>query len=151
MKKTVAILALIFLALAGVATAANRGTPAEAKAMLDSAVAFYKANGEEKAFAAFNDSKGEFVKGDLYIFAFDMKGVVTSHGVNPKLIGKSLWEVKDADGKTFIRDFVEVVQKSGHGSVDYKWTNPESKKVEPKVSFLQKVSADTSLGCGAYK
>lgn len=151
MKKAVAIFALIFLAFAGLATAADRGTPAEAKAMLDSAVAFYKANGQEKAFAAFNDPKGAFVKGDIYVFAFDLKGVVTSHGVNPKLIGKSLWDVKDADGKTFMRDFVDVVQKSGTGSVDYKWTNPETKKVESKVSYIQKVSAEIGLGCGAYK
>jgi signal transduction histidine kinase len=106
MKKLIAGIVILFMVV-GIAYAQDRGTAAEAKALLDKAVAFYKANGQEKAFAAFNDSKGQFVSKDLYIFALDMNGKILSHGANAGLIGKDMMAAKDADGKLFMKDMVK--------------------------------------------
>jgi cytochrome c len=73
MKKVFACIIVLML-VAGIAWAQDRGSAVEAKALLDKAVAYYKANGQPKAFAAFNDPKGAFVSKDLYIFALDMDG-----------------------------------------------------------------------------
>ena len=150
MKKLVLCLALILTMTTGYSVAATRGTPEQAKAMVEEAVAFYNANGQEKAFAEFGNPQGKFIKGDLYIFGLDLTGMTLAHGANPKLVGKSLYEVKDADGKLFMQEMIEVAKTKGKGWVEYKWSNPESKKIEPKASYIIRVK-DIFLGCGAYK
>lgn len=55
--------------------------------MLDKAIAFYKSNGPKKAFAAFNNPKGQFVDKDLYIFAVDLNGKILAHGAIAGLLG----------------------------------------------------------------
>ena len=149
MKRLLAGIVILFMVV-GLAYAQDRGTAAEAKALLDKAVVFYKANGQDKAFAAFNDSKGQFVSKDLYIFALDMNGKILSHGANAGLIGKDMMGAKDADGKLFMKDMVETGKTKGKGTIDYKWENPKTKKVEQKSSYVEKVDG-VVLGCGYYK
>jgi len=149
MKRLLAGIVILFMVV-GLAYAQDRGTSAEAKALLDKAVAFYKANGQEKAFAAFNDSKGQFVSKDLYIFALDVNGKILSHGANAGLIGKDMIGTKDADGKLFMKEMVETAKTKGKGTVDYKWENPKTKIVEQKSSYVEKVDG-VVLGCGYYK
>ena len=149
MKKVFACIIVLML-VAGIAWAQDRGSAGEAKALLDKAVAYYKANGQAKAFAAFNDSKGQFASKDLYIFALDMNGKILAHGANAALIGKDMMAAKDADGKLFMKEMVEVGKTKGKGSTDYKWENPKTKKVEQKSSYVEKVD-NVILGCGYYK
>jgi len=141
---------LIIVLTAGFAFAQAKGTTKEAQAMLAKAVEFYKANGQAKAFAAFDDPKGKFVDRDLYIYVSDLNAKILSHGANKALIGKTLIELKDTDGKLFMKELVDKAKASASGSVDYKWTNPTSKKVEAKTVFYQKIG-DVVLVCGAYK
>lgn len=141
---------LIGLLCISFANAAEKGTAKDAKALLDKAVAYYKANGQEKAFAAFNDTKGKFVHYDLYIYVLNLKGDVISHGANAKLIGQHLIDLKDSDGKKFVRAIVDGANATGTGIMDYKWTNPTSKKIEQKSTFFEKVG-DVILICGYYK
>jgi len=149
MKRLLAGIVILFMVV-GLAYAQDRGTSTEAKALLDKAVAFYKANGQAKAFAAFNDAKGQFVSKDLYIFALDMNGKILSHGTNAGLIGKDMMGAKDADGKLFMKEMVEVGKTKVKGAIDYKWENPKTKKVEQKSSYVEKVDS-VILGCGYYK
>jgi len=141
---------LIGLLCFSFANAAEKGTAKEAKALLDKAVAYYKANGKDKAFAAFNDTKGQFVHYDLYIYVLNLDGDVVSHGANAKLIGQHLIDLKDSDGKKFVKAIVDGAKAKGTGTMDYKWTNPTSKKIEQKSTFYEKVG-DVILICGYYK
>ena len=126
------------------------GTANEAKGLVDKALAFIKSEGKEKAFAEFTNSKGKFVDRDLYIFVVDFKGLTLAHGGNAKLVGKDMGELKDADGKFFIKEFIELAKTKGSGWVDYKWANPTTNKIEPKSTYVQK-HEDYFLGCGIYK
>lgn len=123
---------------------------ADAKALIEKGVAFYKANGKDKAFAEFSNPKGQFTKGDLYIFVVDTKGIVFAHGGNAKLVGKDMSELKDADGKFFMKDIIKLANEKGKGWVDYKWTNPVTKKVEAKTTYVEKADGYV-FGCGVYK
>jgi len=149
MKRIVMAAVVILFVVVGLAYAQNRSPAEEAKSMLDKAVAFYKANGPEKAFATFNDPKGPFVKGDLYIFAVDLNGKILAHGVKAGLIGKSSKEIRDADEKNFIEEMVAVAKSKGAGTVNYKWENPGSLVVEKKSSYIEKVDG-VVLGCGYF-
>ena len=149
MKKVLAIILVGLFVLGGVAYAA-KGTAKEAIANVDKAIAYFNANGKAKAFAAFDDPKGAFVKDDLYIYVVDMKGDIVSHGANKKLIGQHFIDIKDSHGKLFFREILDVGKKKGSGWVDYSWTNPVSKKVEPKSAYVKK-SGDFIFCCGVYK
>ncbi len=126
------------------------GSADEAKGLMAKAVEYVKANGKEKAFSEFTDTKGKFVDRDLYIFAVDFNGVTLAHGGNGKLVGKDMLGLKDADGKFFIKEFIELAKAKGNGWVDYKWVNPVTKAIEKKSTYVYKID-DYFLGCGIYK
>ena len=67
MKRIIASLLFVAVFVLFAAPVTHGATAEEAKAMAQKAKAFYKANGKEKAIAEFNDPKGQFVKGDIYI------------------------------------------------------------------------------------
>jgi signal transduction histidine kinase len=125
------------------------GNAADAKAMVEKGAAYLKANGKDKAFKEFSEGT-QFKKDDLYVFVIDMKGMTLAHGGNPKLVGKDMSGLKDADGKLFIKDMIDGATAKGSGWSDYKWTNPVTKKIDPKSTYFLKVD-DVILGCGIYK
>lgn len=144
------VLSVAMVGLNGFA-AEGHGSSDEAIALVKKGIAYIKANGTEKAYAAISDANGQFVDRDLYLFVFDLSGKTLAHGVNPKLIGKNLMEMKDNEGKAFIKEFIEIGTKKGKGWVDYKWPHPVTKQLEQKSSYIEKVDADTIIGCGIYK
>lgn len=143
-------LLLCALALQAPALAGERGTAAEATALVKKAIEYIKANGKEKAYAEINNPKGAFRDRDLYVFVYSMKGVTLAHGANPKMLGKDLIELKDADGVLIVKSFVEIGKTKGSGWVDYKWPNPVSKAIEAKSTYIEKHD-DVVVGAGIYK
>jgi cytochrome c len=150
MRKTMTVLIVALAAVAFLAALAfAAATPKDAEAWTKKAVEYYKANGKDKALAEFSNPKGEFVKGDQYIYVLDMDGKMIAHP-NATLMGKDFTKVKDADGKLFALDILKEAKAKGNGWVDYKWENPTSKKVEAKTVYFEK--EDGVIICsGAYK
>lgn len=145
-----ALTAVFLLAGRSAPPAAEKGTAAEAEAMVKKAVAYYKANGRDKAFAEFSNPKGQFVDRDLYIFVYDFSGKCVAHGANQKMIGIDLLEMKDPDGKQYVKERIAIARTKGQGWQDYKFPNPTSKKIEQKSAYIEKLG-DYVIGCGAYK
>lgn len=141
---------VVGLVLAVTAQAADRGTPAEAKAMLAKAVAHYKAVGRKQALGDFTGKKAPFVDRDLYVFCIGPDRVISANGGYPSFVGLSADLLKDADGKLLGKALWEAGSRDGGGSVEYPHINPVSHKPEPKVSFVEKVGEDL-CGVGAYK
>ncbi len=139
------ILLLAGLLLPGAAWAADRGTPEEAKAMAIKAAAYLKSVGPEKAFPEF-DAGGPWLDRDLYVTVQNNAGIMLARGNNPGLIGKSLIDLRDVDGKPFVR---EVSAITDAGWVTLKWQNPVTKAVEPKTMYAVRVG-DYLVGVGAY-
>ncbi|PKN76917.1 MAG: hypothetical protein CVU52_02760 [Deltaproteobacteria bacterium HGW-Deltaproteobacteria-10] len=148
--KRILLAVLICLFTAGLAFAQEKGAAKEAQNMVDKAIAFYKANGAEKALAEISNPAGQFIKGNVYVFIWGTDYVVKAHPTNTKLIGKSMKDLKDTDGKQFVFDGVELAKAKGSGWVDYKYTNPVSKKIEAKTTYVKKVD-DLVFVCGIYK
>jgi hypothetical protein len=148
MKKLDGISACGIFLLAVPPPARSAGTPEEAKALFAEAIAFYQANGKEKALEEFSNPKGKFLKGDLYIFVFNPEGTIIAHGGDPKLVGRDFIGVQDADGKYFAREFIKIGPEGGW--VDYQWMNYKTNKVEAKTAYLKRID-DVIIGCGAYK
>jgi len=144
--------AAFIAALPGAALAdASHGTAEEARAMVERAVALVKQAGPDKAFAAFDDpANKEFHDRDLYVFVRSMDGNTVAHGANKGMIGHTSLDLKDADGKLYNKEMIELATSKGSGWVDYRWVNPVDKKIEPKSSFVEKIG-DYVVGAGFYK
>lgn len=152
MKKIFVLLltAMFLLVISGISLAADKGSKAEAEAMVKKAIAYVKEVGKEKALAEFSNPKGKFIDKDLYIFVYDMNGKVLAHGFNQKMIGKDLIEMKDPDGKYYVKERIEIAKTKGKGWQEYKFTDPKDKKIDNKTAYIEKIE-DMIIGCGAYR
>ena len=135
-----------------VAAAQQSGTAAEAKAMLDRAVAALKAN-EAAALSSINDKNNkEYHDRDLYVFCYRMNdGIFTAH-VNTTMMGTDIRTVKIGDDpvgqKVF--DAIKNTQEGSVSTVDYKFPKPGTTEAVPKQSYVTRVG-DQGCGVGYYK
>jgi cytochrome c len=143
-------LALALGLLGGTAHASN-ATKEEAVAMVKKGISFIKANGTEKGYAEITNKNPQFVDRDLYLVVYGLDGKCLAHGANPRQVGKDLIDMTDIDGKPFVKERVELVKSKPNGVwQEYKFTNPVSKKIEPKVMYCEKLG-DTAVCGGVYK
>ena len=145
--RTQLIASLVFAcALLPAARAADFATKPEAEAMVNKGLKFLKANGKEKTYAEISKKDGQFSDRDLYLTVYGLDGVVRAHGANAKMIGKNLLEIKDVDGKAFVKERVELAKKNKPFWQDYKFTNPTNGQIEPKSMYC--VPEDDMVVCG---
>lgn len=144
--KTIIFAGFAFLVV-GATAPARAGSADEAKALGEKAVALIAAQGE-KAFPLLSDPKGEYVKDDMYVTVLDHKGVVLAN-INPKLIGVNMWESTDPDGVKFSQAAIKIAETTGSGWQNYRFTNPMTKKIAPKQTWVQKAGEFITL-CGFY-
>ena len=137
-------------ALAGIAHAGEGATAAEATAMVKKGVAFIKAQGKDRGYAEISSKTSQFKDRDLYLVVYALDGTVRAHGANEKMIGKNLIDLKDVDGKAFVKERVELAASKGTFWQEYKFTNPTNKKIEPKSMYCEKLE-DTAVCGGVYK
>jgi len=122
----------------------------EAIAMVKKGVAYIKGNGRDKGYAEITNKKGQFVDRDLYLVVYGLDGTVFAHGFNEKQIGRNLIELKDIDGKLFVKERVELAQKQPTFWQEYKFTDPMTRKVEPKEMYCERLD-DVVVCGGIYK
>ena len=151
MKKTIVVSLVIgligLLVFAGLSYASGKD---DAKALVKKAAAYVKYQGKEKAIAEISKPRGIFDKGETYVFAYDLQGVMVAHPKNPTLIGKNLYAVPDTQGKFFRKEIVEKAKSKGSGWVDYTYWNPETSELEHKTTYIQK-EGDIIICCGVYR
>ncbi len=132
------------------ALAVEGGTADEAKALAQRAVALFKSKGADAAYAEFTTGTA-FKDRDLYVAAFDMKGNCLAHGGNPKLVGKNLWELKDANGVEFVKMQTNVALGKGSGWTDpFIFVNPQTKALQTKAAYVER-AGDNWISVGYYK
>lgn len=147
MKHTVSALVVgAALLFASAALAADQGSPDEAKVMATKAAEYLKSVGPDKAFAEFDAKDGPWHDRDLYVYVLSDDGVMRAHGTNPGLIGKSVATVKDVDGNPMNAPILAVKTADW---VHYKWQNPVTKTVEPKVAYCVRIG-EYVVVVGAY-
>ena len=115
-------------------------------AFVDSAAAYVKANGKEKALAEFNNPNGSFVKGELYIYAYDFNGTTLAHPISPEAVGKK----REGANGVFVTEMGKIVR---NGSVFYPlvYVNPaHNKTLETKLGYGVKIDDTWWLGSGIY-
>jgi hypothetical protein len=148
MLRALMIGAVSALTLSTAALAQQGGTPQEARAMFDKAVAAVKAD-QVVAIAMFLKGEGGFLDRDLYPFCFRISDGKTL--ASPKAVpaGTDVRTLKDANGSAYGVAIYAAGQKP-EGEITevgpYLFPKPgTTAPTFPKVSFVTKVG---ELGCG---
>lgn len=144
------LLVAALVALGGMASAATGATKDEAVAMVKKAVAAIKSEGSHKAYAEISNPTGPFVDRDLYIVVYGLDGMVLAHGADKKRIGTNQMNDKDADGKEFVKERIELAKTHDSFWQSYKFMNPVTKKVEPKQMYCERLEQTVVCG-GVYQ
>lgn len=134
----------------GAAWAGEGASAQEAEAMVKKAVAFINVNGRDKAYAEVSNKQGQFKDRDLYLTIWRVDGTVMAHGANEKMVGRNLIDLKDIDGKEFVKERMQLAKSKSSFWQDYKFTNPVTKKVEPKSMYCEPQNDIVVCG-GIYK
>lgn len=133
----------------GLSQAAEYGSREEAMAMVARAISLLEAEGDA-ALPKLSDRQGRFVDRDLYIVVFDHTVTIRAHGFNNRLIGVNMTESRDPDGVPFAQLIVRSGQSNPEGGwVNFKFTNPVTRKIEPKAMFVRR-SGNYIVCCGVY-
>lgn len=129
---------LAALALCGLIAPAMAETAQDAKALLDAALAEIKTRGLEGAQKEFN-AGGKWRQGTMYLVMADFKGNMLVHSANEKIVGKNMYEAKDAAGLPFVQEVIKGVQATGEAKVNLRWANPTTKKLDDGHMFARRV------------
>ena len=129
---------------------AQNASKADAISLADKAVANIQKKGVEEACKDFADPKGEYIRGELYVVVQDMQCKMVCHAVNPKMNGKDMLELKDANGKKFTQQMRDIAATEKTGWVDYLWPNPVSKALEPKSAYVRRAGEKHMVSVGIY-
>jgi cytochrome c len=107
----------------GIAQSSQFGTPTEAKAMFDKAVAALKAD-KAKAIDMFNKGEGGFREKDLYVFCFDAKTGIFNAQVVKSLLSTDIRLVKEKDGSPLGQKIFDAVKEGSVNTVQYNFPRP---------------------------
>ncbi len=121
----------------------------KARGFVDEAKTFCIIAGKRIALAEFSNPHGMFTENDLYLFVLNSTGTMLAHGLDDKFVGRDFIDLRDSDGRCFIKEIVERAGSSGSGWVEYKWYHPITRKILPKCVYFEKVGG-LIICCGAY-
>jgi hypothetical protein len=142
-----ASVAAIFAASLPVFALAGTGaTKDEAVAMVKKAVVFIQTEGAANAYPDISDPRGRFVDRDLYIVVYGLDGMVLAHGADAKRVGTNQIADTDADGKTFVKERVELAATKPSFWQNYKFMNPVTHEIAPKEMYCERL--DETVVCG---
>ena len=131
---------------AGLALAGDYGTPEEAKAMLDKAVAAMQED-QAKALEMFVKGEGGFKDRDLYVYCGGPDGNFSAH---PSLVGKSLKDLKDKAGNPLGEKIYSMAKEGEVVEVAYMWPRPDETDPVEKVVYATMIG-DQICAVGYYK
>jgi len=120
----------------------------EVRRWVQDAITLFESAGKETVLAEIADSKGRFVQGERYIFALNLSGTMLAHPMEPELTGKNVADLKDSEGKAFIRRIVDTTKSKGYGFTDYMWRSPGSDDELHKAVFFERV--DGMILCSGF-
>jgi cytochrome c len=119
-------------------------------AFVDSAVSYVKTHGREKALAEFSNPNGSFIRGELYIYAYDFNGTTLAHPVNPEKIGVNRLNETAGNVGLIVRN-MSAMARNGSGFYRFYYINPaHNRTLESKLGYAKKVDDDWWLGSGVY-
>ncbi len=123
----------------------------ELVSFVESAMAYVQANSKDKALKEFSNKTGQFVRGELFIYAYDFNGTCLASPVKPEWIGQNKLNETDPNGILIIKGLINIVAKEGNGFMYFIFPNlAHDNKDEMKLGYVMKVDDNWWLGSGLY-
>jgi len=88
-----------------------------------------------EAFRQFIKPSGRFIRGDLFVFAFDSTGICLAFGERYDLIWRNLINAKDDTGKPYTKIIINTAMR-GAGKVSYKLNGV------PVIAYVEKAEKE---------
>lgn len=87
---------------------------------------------------------------DGYFYVYDYQGNNLMHPRQPDLVGRNLWELRDATGAPTVQRLIARA-RAGGGLQRYMWAKPSSNKTAPKLGYVVPIANwDWMMGTGIY-
>lgn len=102
------------------------------------------------AFGNLSYPLGDFIAGDLYIYAVDFTGVIMAQGDRPGLIGQNTLAYKDVEGKQFNKEIIDKLMRSGDEGVWVDYTSKRAKKSTYAEKVVGSKGTQYFVACGYY-
>jgi signal transduction histidine kinase len=143
---------LLMTVLAPSAAAAVFGTRQEAIEMVRRVQAKVKDEGVGATVQAITTRPKEFIDRDLYPFIIRLDGIMLADALTPPSVtGSNVNDLRDEDGKFFVRAMLSIAKDTGSGWVDYRWLNPVTKMADEKSAYIERLGDRYLVGVGIYK
>jgi cytochrome c len=113
----------------------------EVEALVTKAAALIDKDGKA-AFADLRKANSDWFHGTTYLFVYDLKSNVLLNPAFPTREGTNTTGQKDAKGKLFHHEFIQVAETKGSGWVDYMFPKPGQTEPSRKWAFVKKVTVD---------
>lgn len=143
MRHVLVFLLVLLMGLPG-AWAADRPTRDDVMALTRDAARQVAEQGVDAARRQFH-AEGRFRFGEVYVNVIDENGTWLIYPPNPRNEGKSVLNVRDADGRLVVQDILTLARDKGEGWVSYRWLNPANNRIEYKDSFVVRVSGAAQI------
>jgi methyl-accepting chemotaxis protein len=128
----------------------RQGTADQARQLVFDALVHIKSVGYEQAARDFHNPQAGFIDRDLYVFIFDRAGYYVVHGAMPEKDGSDLRAIAGLDAQQLVDDAWEICDTEQGGWVNYAITNPVTREVQAKSSYVMPLDDDRLIGCGCY-
>lgn len=89
------------------------------KHLVKKAIDYAEDNGAISVFNKINNPIGDLVKGDLFLWAYDLEGNCFAHGRNFAMVGQNRINWQDSRGKFRNKIMIDLIKKSGFGWISY--------------------------------
>jgi signal transduction histidine kinase len=122
--------------------------PAEAKELVKKMIDYAKAHGCEQTIKEINSGSAFKIYKNVFASASTLDGISLAHAKVPALVGKNIMDIKDADGKPFVRLSLERRKKNLTEMLthEYKWMDTKTNKVETRTMIGIGHACGGSLG-----
>ena len=129
----------------------QQGSPEEAKALVDRAMAQRRRNPNLDAFLReITDPAQGYFDRDMYVFVFARDSRYAAFGGNPAKVGTYARDIPGVNAQAMMSAIMAQTAREP-GWVEYDITNPSTTRVQTKMSYVTQLSDDLFLGCGVYK
>jgi Signal transduction histidine kinase len=119
--------------------------------LVSDAVTFAQSNGKEKTLAVINDPEGQFVNGDLYVWAESADGTLLADPFWKSGIGQNYIDFTDIYGMETTRVGIDAMQNgTGFYHALFPNTAENGTAFVPKLIFMKPVDGNWWIGGGVY-
>jgi hypothetical protein len=125
-------------------------TTSELRTFVEKAYVYAQTHTKEEALKAFNDRNGEFINGELYIFAYDINGTTLALPYQTQLVGINRLQAEDITGVKFVQREIARTEQGG-GYVYCQYPNPAKGFArELKFAYVMPINNNWFIGAGLY-